>query len=113
MPRLDLKLDDTPTIPRRLQIYISLKFKFIFVRQAKSSSTAVLNYITKHLCAGEECTAEELINAVHIEDETWKNFFVYAPLMRPAPCVRMLSTALPLSGFSHAPAHIDQCSIMK
>lgn len=76
-----------------LQIYISHKWQFIFIRQPKSSSTAVLQEIKDNMCAVPgECTDHELLFTNQIDDLQWSSYFVYAPpplhALQPLPAQR-------------------------
>lgn len=93
----EMRDDGFPTSPT-CQAYISHKFKFIYVRQPKSSSSAVLLAINRQLC-GNTCNYQEpdqwgekldpqLVG--EISDEHWNNYFVFTVVRNP--WTRILST---------------------
>lgn len=78
-----------------MQVYMSRKWKFIFVRQPKSSSTAILHAISNQLCAvndgDPECDPNEFkqVNSVEELDHEWQSYFVFTVVRNP--WIRMLS----------------------
>lgn len=94
-----------------VQVYISHKWKFIFLRQPKSSSTAVLVAIKQQLCQmsrepmsscdelGELgwATQEEIL-----DDSLWEEYFVFTFVRNP--WTRMLSA---FNYFNDR--HLDEC----
>jgi hypothetical protein len=72
-----------------LQVYQSDKWEFIFIRQPKSSSTAVLHSITTSLCIhsaadGEAgCEPNELRLVDSVKTEVWQKYFVFTFVRNP------------------------------
>jgi hypothetical protein len=78
-----------------VQVYISEKWRFIYVRQPKSSSTAIIAAIKTQLCGLEDrkadCEPDEfrLADSRDISDHVWEEFFVFTFVRNP--WTRMLS----------------------
>lgn len=78
-----------------MQVYISEKWRFIYVRQPKSSSTAVITAIKTQLCgladAKDECEPDEfrLAQDKDLNSHIWEDFFVFTFVRNP--WTRMLS----------------------
>lgn len=74
-------------------MHISHKWKFIFVRQPKSSSTAIMVAIKSQLCGlvdgVGECAPDEFTSANDVTDEQWRDYFVFTVVRNP--WIRMLS----------------------
>lgn len=73
-----------------MQVFVSNIWQFIYVRNPKSSSTAVLDAITQQLCGGE-CVADQLREVrrwVELEP-VWSRYFVFTVVRNP--WTRMLS----------------------
>ena len=69
-------------------MHISRKWRFIYVRQPKSSSTAVIAAIKSQLCgvaegSVDECAEDEFALAAHISEDEWRNFFVFTVVRNP------------------------------
>ena len=78
------------------QVHVSHKWKFIFVRQPKASSTAVMVAIKKQLCGlssakhGLQCKPDEFREVQQrLPDKLWQEYFVFTVVRNP--WVRMLS----------------------
>lgn len=78
-----------------VQVYISEKWRFIYIRQPKSSSTAVITAVKTQLCglaAGKgDCELDEfrLATEEDINSRIWEDFFVFTFVRNP--WTRMLS----------------------
>jgi hypothetical protein len=72
---------------------VSKTWRFIFVRQPKSSSTAVLRGIESQFCktGGNKtrCTPDELARMHTVSEEQWRDYFVFTVIRNP--WIRMLS----------------------
>lgn len=70
--------------PRRVQVYVSDEWRFIYVRNPKSSSTALLNAITEQLCGGE-CSERQLKlrGMVEMFAPKWEEYFVFTVVRNP------------------------------
>lgn len=61
-----------------LQVFVSHKWRFVYVRQPKSSSSTVI-YELKHMCARPgHCTESELLHTSNVSDYEWATYFVCA-----------------------------------
>jgi hypothetical protein len=84
-----------PCICPSMQVWISRKWRFIFIRQPKSSSTAIMVAIKSQLCGlvdpenYDRCQLDEFKVAGAIPEETWRDFFVFTVVRNP--WTRMLS----------------------
>ena len=72
-----------------VQVYISERWRFIYIRQPKSSSTAVL-FAIRRLCLAnggkkgcERDQFRKVAREEYIGDETWKDFFVFTFIRNP------------------------------
>ena len=76
---------------------MSKKWKFIFIRQPKSSSTAIMVAIKTQLCGlppsttgdNDSCQPDEFAAAESITDDMWRDYFVFTVVRNP--WTRMLS----------------------
>ena len=78
-----------------LQVFVSEEYKFIYIRQPKSSSTSTLTAIQELYCGGRNCTPHEFVKVAHaksLSNETWKTFFVFTIVRNPI--TRMVSAFL-------------------
>jgi hypothetical protein len=66
-----------------VQVWVSDKFKFIYVRQPKSSSSAVMFAISQQLCEGRVCSRDELRPAFTLEEIPWDKYFVFTFVRNP------------------------------
>ena len=73
-----------------MQVYISDKHKFIYIRQPRASSSSILAAIQRLYCGGTGCPDEIFRQAHNIDDATWKAYFVFTVVRNPI--ARMLST---------------------
>ena len=89
-----------------VQVYVSKKHKFIYIRQPKSSSTSVMLGLVREFChrhkrenektnhpIHKHCDSEEFFKVPNpraaIDSEQWKDFFVFTVVRNP--WTRMLS----------------------
>jgi Sulfotransferase family len=76
-----------PELDFAVQVYISDKWKFIYVRQPKSSSTAVLHAIKKQLCGladgNGDCRTEDFRQISDLEEHKWRSYFVFTFVRNP------------------------------
>ena len=70
-----------------MQVYISNKWKFIYIRQPKSSSSTILEMI-RSWCKGR-CSRDDLHAVDNVSDDIWKSYFVFTFVRNP--WTRMLS----------------------
>lgn len=91
-----------------MQVYVSEKYKFVFIRQPKSSSTAVLHGLEALVCDGTlrkgGCSSDQLRRVTNprkdISRDQWKDFFVFTVVRNP--WIRMLSAySMFNEGFLH------------
>lgn len=75
-----------------MQIYVSDRFKFIYIRQPKSSSSSILATIQDIFCGSRVCTSHEFMAVPDgkVPDETWNDYFVWTAVRNPI--ARMVST---------------------
>lgn len=78
-----------------MQIFVSHKFKFIYVRQQKSSSSTIITAITRTFCGDiGVCTDDEFKRELNpnnrISQEQWREYFVFTWVRNP--WVRMESS---------------------
>eukprot|EP00892_Ulva_mutabilis_P012653 jgi/Ulvmu1/9760/UM055_0100.1 len=66
------------------QVYVSDEWRFIYVRNPKSSSTALLKAITEQLCGGQ-CTEEQLRlrEMMQVLAPKWEAYFVFTVVRNP------------------------------
>eukprot|EP00892_Ulva_mutabilis_P000786 jgi/Ulvmu1/10708/UM067_0034.1 len=66
------------------QVYVSDEWRFIYVRNPKSSSTALLKAITEQLCEGECTEAQLKLRAsLDILAPKWEAYFVFTVVRNP------------------------------
>ena len=66
------------------QVFVSHKFRFVFVRQPKSASTAIMKAIKETFCKqDEECSERELLQVPKLSDETWASYFTFTWVRNP------------------------------
>jgi Sulfotransferase family len=72
-----------------VQVWVSKKWRFIFIRQPKSSSTAVMVAIKSQLCGLADpsnvnnCDPDQFAVAEDITDAMWREFFVFTIVRNP------------------------------
>jgi hypothetical protein len=98
-----------------LQIWISHQWKFIFLRQPKSSSTAILGAVRKQLCGvgkkGKGACLPEEFRRYHdgIDGNVWSEYFVFTFVRNP--WTRMMSAYRMFTGsFLHRCELFQVCS---
>ena len=80
-----------------VQFLISNKHKFIYVRQPKSSSSAIIDAIQRTFCEEDKCTRDEFMPLTSLEgmEQTWKDFYVFTwvrnPFSRIVSAYKMMS----------------------
>ena len=82
-----------------LQVFVSQEYKFIYVRQPKSSSTSTLAAIQTLYCGGRECKPHEFMKVdkeTTLPKEIWKSYFVFTIVRNPI--TRMVSAFLMFTG---------------
>jgi Sulfotransferase family len=74
-------------------VHVSDRWRFVYIRQPKSSSTAVLHAIKQQLCGlpdGKgECQPDELRHVTSLDNQIWQDYFVFTFVRNP--WTRMLS----------------------
>lgn len=69
------------------QVFVSHKYKFIYIRTPKSASSAILIAMRKDVCGGRECTSEELSKVdpkgEPLSNEIWADYFVFTIIRNP------------------------------
>lgn len=67
-----------------MQVYVSDEWHFIYVRNPKSSSTALLKAISEQLCNGECSDAQlSLRSMVDVIAPIWESYFVFTVVRNP------------------------------
>ena len=67
-----------------MQVYVSRKFKFIYVRQPKSSSTSILAAIKAMFCRNHVCSRNEFTRSLEmVNDSMWEQYFVFTAVRNP------------------------------
>ena len=99
-----------------VQFFVSRKHKFVFIRHPKSSSSAIIEAITKTFCAGETCTQFELAPMNNVIDAIWRVYFVFTwvrnPFARMVSIYNMMSSKyLYLRAGEDGKTVGDHCSI--
>lgn len=85
-----------------LQVYVSDKWKFIYIRQPKSSSSSVLIALTQQLCRGQ-CKSNELRAVTKLDEKKWEEYFVFTFVRNP--WTRLLSAYHMFNG-----KHLRRCA---
>ena len=78
-----------------LQVFVSEEYKFVYIRQPKSSSSSTLAAIRELYCSGRECKQREFMkvaDAKSLSKKMWKTFFVFTIVRNPV--TRMVSAYL-------------------
>jgi hypothetical protein len=74
-------------------VHVSKRWKFIFIRQPKSSSTAVIAAIKLQLCGlsnpNDRCEVDDFSEPEEVTPEMWRDYFVFTVVRNP--WTRMLS----------------------
>lgn len=67
-----------------VQVYVSRTWKFIYVRNPKSSSTALLHSIKQQMCGGQ-CSEEQLGKVATLAElePMWEEYFVFTVVRNP------------------------------
>jgi hypothetical protein len=67
-----------------VQVYVSDRYKFLYIRQPKSSSTAVLGAIKGQLCGGK-CDKDQLrpLHIHRVPDDIWNEYLVFTFVRNP------------------------------
>lgn len=65
------------------QVFVSHKFRFVFVRQPKSASTAIMKAIKETFCKQDECSEHELLQVPKLSDKTWASYFTFTWVRNP------------------------------
>ena len=67
-----------------MQVFVSTKYKVIYLRQPKSSSSSILAAMHKAFCGGGvTCAKEELDRMRKFDHKMWASFFVFTAVRNP------------------------------
>ena len=77
------------------QVFVSIKYKFIYIRQPKASSTSLMAVMNTLYCGGRKCKTHEFTQVSEAEtlsSAMWRSYFVFTVVRNPI--ARMISAYL-------------------
>ena len=81
-----------------MQVYVSHKYKVVYLRQPKSSSSTILAAMHQSFCDGrKKCLDEELTRFKHPNAQVWRDYFVFTVVRNPY--ARMVSAYNMMSSY--------------